>query len=58
MVSQHTKGQFFPIGSSQLQIQRITLGIDDTLQQDLFIGNLRNFKVFESYLDDIALRKS
>ena len=58
MVSQQSKAQFFPPGSSQLQIQRITLGIDDELQQETFVGNLRNFRVFESYLEDIAVRKA
>jgi hypothetical protein len=58
VVSQQSKAQFFPPGGSQIQIQRITLGIDDELQQETFIGNLRNFRVFESYLDDTALRKA
>ena len=58
VVSQHTKGKFFPSGISQLQIQKITLGFDNELQPDFFIGNLRNLKVFESYLDDVALRRA
>ena len=45
-------------GKDSLQYQQITLGIDDDLVSEGFVGNLRNFRLFTSYMDDPTLKRA
>jgi len=56
ILSQQTKSTFFPPPNTAIAISRITLGINDDLAQETFVGNLRNFRLFGDYLQDSAMR--